>query len=82
MIISNAHKQAIEILDKTDIEINKIKRDLDRRAEKLESKKIRLQSNYKRKNMEKSVELEAIRKKMKRLKNNQYHLRKIKSKKA
>jgi uncharacterized membrane protein YhiD involved in acid resistance len=75
-IILNARKQAFDILEKADIEINKIKRDLNRQEEKLESEKIRLESNYKRKNMEKSFELEAIRRKLGRLKKNQYDPRK------
>jgi hypothetical protein len=62
-IISRAKKQAREIHERTEIEKIKIK-------ENLERQKAELEYEYTRKNIEKTIELEALRKKIKILKKN------------
>ena len=73
LIINHAKKQAHETHERTKIEKNKIKEELKRQ-------KTELEYEYKRKNKEKTIELEALRKKVKILKKNQYDPRKRKSK--
>ena len=77
-IIRQATIQADMLLNEAGSEINEIKLDLARKMEQLEQERCHLESEYERKNMEKSIELEAIRKKLAKMKKNKFDSRRQK----
>jgi vacuolar-type H+-ATPase subunit H len=77
-IITRAKDDADKIKSQALGKAAEIESDLLNQSEKLKQERIILEEEYQRKNLAKSLELEAVRKKMIRLKKNQYDPRRQK----